>query len=218
MRIENVRIRNYRQYRSLDLDLRGDNSNLVILVGKNGTGKTNFLNALIWCLYGTEKFYNYDLKSTPIVNLGVVGAAADGDLLCCEVALDLRFTNGVEAKLTRRADFKKTGNAVAPVGKPVFTVAMLKDVAQGVRNEAKPDHWIERWVPSRLEPYFLFDGERLDNFFKETESGKIENAILQIAQIDLLARLLTHLEKVADELYSAVGKAGSGEKMKLLNQ
>ncbi|MDP2402131.1 MAG: AAA family ATPase, partial [Actinomycetota bacterium] len=216
MRIENVSIRNYRQYRTLDLDLRGDN--LVILVGMNGTGKTNFLNALIWCLYGKEKFYNYDLTTTPIVNLGAIDAAADGELLCCEVTLDLRFTNGVEAKLTRRADFKKTGRALVPVGKPAFSVAVLKDIAQGVRNEAKPDHWIERWVPSRLEPYFLFDGERLDNFFKEAESGKIENAILQIAQIDLLARLLNHLEKVADDLYSAVGKAGTGEKMKLLNQ
>lgn len=216
MRIENVSIRNYRQYRSLDLDLRDDN--LVILVGMNGTGKTNFLNSLIWCLYGKEKFYNYDLTTTPIVNLGAIDSAEDGDILSCEVCVDLRFLNGVEAKLTRRADFRKSGRAVVPMGKPVFTVAVLQDIAQGVRNEPKPDHWIERWVPSRLEPYFLFDGERLDNFFKETESGKIENAILQIAQIDLLARLLNHLEKVADDLYSAVGKAGTGEKMKLLNQ
>ncbi len=218
MRIQNLSIRNYRQYRSLDLDLRGDKSNLVIFVGKNGTGKTNFLNALIWCLYGKEKFYNYDLTTTPIVNLGAIDAADEGDLLSCEVTLDLLFTNGVEAKLTRRADFKKSGNAAVPAGKPVFSVATLRDIAQGVRNEPKPDHWIERWVPSRLEPYFLFDGERLDNFFKETESGKIENAILQIAQIDLLARLLDHLEKVADDLYRAVGEAGTGEKMKLLNQ
>ncbi len=46
MRIDNVRIRNFRGIRSLDLELGG----VTVLIGENNTGKTSVLDALRLCL------------------------------------------------------------------------------------------------------------------------------------------------------------------------
>ena len=218
MRIERLKISGFRQYRSIELDLSDERSDMVILVGKNGTGKTNLLNALIWCLYGQEEYYSKQMESSPLVNQGALDDASEGDLVICEVTVDLRFADGVEARICRRGEFTKSGKWAKSLGKPELSVSVLEDVSKGMRTVGNPQHWIERWVPSRLEPYFLFDGERLDEFFKDAEAKQIENAVLQIAQIDLLGRLVKHLETVSSELYSRAAKESGGVEMGVLSQ
>lgn len=218
MRFEKVSILNFRQYRALSLDLSDQRSDMVVVWGMNGTGKTNLLNALVWCLYGREEYYSKHMEDSPLVNQGALDEVEDGALVICEVKVELKFANNVEAQVCRRAEFTKSGKGARSLGKPSFTVSVLEDVSKGMHSVGNPDHWIERWVPSRLEPYFLFDGERLDGFFKDAESKKIEDAVLQIAQIDLLGRLVDHLDKVATETYSKAAKDSGGVEMGVLSQ
>ena len=53
MRIERVSIKNFRQYKNVvfEFDKKGQ-CDLHIILGNNGIGKTNLLNAISWCLYG----------------------------------------------------------------------------------------------------------------------------------------------------------------------
>lgn len=54
MKISSISIENFRQYYdivSIDLNTIG-NKNIVLIGGRNGYGKTNFLISLVWCLYG----------------------------------------------------------------------------------------------------------------------------------------------------------------------
>lgn len=61
MRFEYIEINNFRQYfQSNRIDLSVSNEKNIILVGgKNGYGKTNFLLSIVWCLYG-EKISQID--------------------------------------------------------------------------------------------------------------------------------------------------------------
>lgn len=61
MRFEHIEINNFRQYfQSNRIDLSVSNEKNIILVGgKNGYGKTNFLLSIVWCLYG-EKISQID--------------------------------------------------------------------------------------------------------------------------------------------------------------
>jgi DNA sulfur modification protein DndD len=61
MKISKIILENFRQYygnNEIDLQTHG-NKNLVLIGGKNGFGKTNFLIAIVWCLYG-EKITQID--------------------------------------------------------------------------------------------------------------------------------------------------------------
>ena len=56
MKIHKIELENYRQYRGEHtIELSTDDAhNLSIILGANGAGKTNLLNAINWCLYGDE--------------------------------------------------------------------------------------------------------------------------------------------------------------------
>lgn len=61
MKFSNIKICNFRQYyKTVDFDLSTDNDrNIIVIGGKNGYGKTNFLLSIVWCLYG-EKISQID--------------------------------------------------------------------------------------------------------------------------------------------------------------
>ena len=61
MKFSNIKINNFRQYyKTVDFDLStNDDKNIVVIGGKNGYGKTNFLISIVWCLYG-EKISQID--------------------------------------------------------------------------------------------------------------------------------------------------------------
>ena len=56
MRIDKITLKNFRQYQgsnTIDLKTSGE-KNIILIGGKNGYGKTNFLMSLVWCLYGED--------------------------------------------------------------------------------------------------------------------------------------------------------------------
>ena len=56
MIIQEVELNNFRIYQgrnTIDLSTEND-KNIIIVSGKNGYGKTTFLMALAWCLYGRQ--------------------------------------------------------------------------------------------------------------------------------------------------------------------
>ncbi len=208
MRIERIKIENFRQWQTLDLDMSDERADVTVFVGSNGAGKTNLLNSIIWCLYNHEDYYSRDMEASPLVNQESLDAAEDGDTLVCSVTLQLALSGGRWAEVTRAQEFVKSGREGTRASAE-FKV-LRHDPAKGVVVDANPEHWIEKNVPRRLEPYFLFDGERLDNFFRHAEAQKVSDAVLQIAQIDLLGRLVAHLEKVSAKLYSSAARVNGG--------
>lgn len=56
MKISQIEIKNFRQYyNKVNIDLYPNNDkNIIIIGGKNGYGKTNFLISIVWCLYGRQ--------------------------------------------------------------------------------------------------------------------------------------------------------------------
>lgn len=61
MKFSTIKINNFRQYyKTVEFDLStNDDKNIVVIGGKNGYGKTNFLLSIVWCLYG-EKISQID--------------------------------------------------------------------------------------------------------------------------------------------------------------
>ena len=80
MLIKNIKVKNYKTYRELDLDLSVEPERPIILVGgKNGGGKTTLFEAIYGALYGLEKMDQKRFRQ--LLNMGM---NKDRSLkLCC---------------------------------------------------------------------------------------------------------------------------------------
>ena len=78
LRIEKIILKNYRQFKDAEISFdKNSNNDLHIVIGRNGTGKTNILNAINWCLYGDEPHLSKDSQLLPILNLKTIEETND---------------------------------------------------------------------------------------------------------------------------------------------
>ncbi len=56
MKVDKIILNNFKQYYGkVEIDLKTkDDKNIILIGGKNGYGKTNFLLSIVWCLYGQK--------------------------------------------------------------------------------------------------------------------------------------------------------------------
>ncbi|CAM1363679.1 DNA sulfur modification protein DndD [Tenacibaculum soleae] len=56
MKLSEIKINNFRQYyKEVNIDLTtNSDENIILIGGRNGYGKTNFLISIVWCLYGRQ--------------------------------------------------------------------------------------------------------------------------------------------------------------------
>jgi DNA sulfur modification protein DndD len=206
LKIETIRLVNFRQFKDVTVDLTRDECSAVVFVGKTGAGKTNLLNALTWCLYGEEMFRSKQAQdgSMPLVNVGPLeGSLALGDTEC-SVELMLVFDDGRKAIVKRAQRFEVvSANDVQPLARSELRIQEMIDL-RGYSPIPTVDQWMNIYMPHRLRPYYILNTERLEQFFyQDTESVRVKEAILQLAQIDLLGRMKQRFETVRSELLSA---------------
>lgn len=101
MRIERIRIENYRRFKEVDLEIP---DGVTALVGRNGAGKSTLLEAIGWCLYGMD-------AARTEKDLVKRRGAAPGD----DVRVMVEFRLGPHAYIVTRELLGKSGSHVATV-------------------------------------------------------------------------------------------------------
>lgn len=217
MRIDSIEIDNYRQYRHSRIQLPARESGQVaVFIGSNGAGKTNLLNAITWCLHGREFHLTSEEDALPIFNLGPLDAPVPDTPQQTVVKLRVTLSDGVQAVITRRAITVARGDGEwsTSTEDPVVQVR----TPEGWPEQDQPNFWIQSNMPDDIRPFFLFDGERLDDLFRHTETLDVRAAVLRIAQIDLLERLQDHLQTIKDEALKEVAAASKHDQLKTAEQ
>jgi DNA sulfur modification protein DndD len=212
LRIDTIEIDNYRQYRHARIQLPARQSGQVaVFIGSNGTGKTNLLNAITWCLHGREFHLTSEEDALPIFNIGPLDAPLP-DTAETVVKLRLSLSDGVQAVVTRKAVTVARGDGgwLTSTEDPVVQVR----TPEGWPEQDQPTFWIQSNMPDDIRPFFLFDGERLDDLFRHTETLDVRAAVLRIAQVDLLERLQEHLQTMKDEALKEVAAASKHDQLK----
>jgi DNA sulfur modification protein DndD len=205
MRFTRIKIENFRQHKSVELAFDEDRGMFVVVKGKMGAGKTNLLNAFTWCLYGEVD--DKKLANPEILNQSVLLSTDLAEYVDVTVTLDIDLDDFGKASVKRKQTYKKTGErAAVQYDSPDLFITVMSSLDKGYRVEPQPEQWIEKFLPQRFKPYFLFDGERLERFFKETDAPLIKAAIQEIASIDLLERLALNFSAARDETVKAVAK------------
>jgi len=214
MRIARVKFKNYRQFKDVELVFEHlpDRKDLHVLIGVMGTGKSNLLNAINWCLYGEEPFLSRENdQDFPLLNIRVLGdgQASEEYRVCVELDASSgnRHVTFIREEWWRVETTAASPSDVSKTARKVFRVTLENE--DGTSNIFEGDDAqdkVELFIPDGIKEFYFFDGERLDKYFKEATGQNIRNAIYQISQIDLLDRTHKHLERVVGELQKDAGR------------
>jgi len=204
--IKSLQIKNYRQYRgehNVNL-LPSKNKNFIILVGPTGSGKTNLLNAITWCLYGIESSIKRDderelgiINDKAMTNLGKDGV----ETASVKIVLDV---NGKYYSIERKAKGTKLAGGKKYI-RPDSELTVMLQTGKDIISSGSPQFTIDGILPLPIKDFFFFDGEKLDEFFKEKGSQKVETAIFDITQISILDKTISHIGGMLKDIRKTSG-------------
>ena len=180
MRLQSLTMRNFRQYKKVDMIFPKSKHDLHILKGKNGVGKTTFLNAINWCLYEDEPHAFDEDTAGQILN---VTANKDDEVL---VSISVVADNGTKFIFTRTLKNNKTDFSVD------------KKLKNGKTRHIKGDealNLVDDFVPIVIREFFFFDGEQLDRYFLNNKGEHIKHNVFILSHIDILQNMQTHLHE-----------------------
>lgn len=95
---ERLELNNYRYYygeQELVFSTTPE-KNVVVIKGDNGAGKSNILNAMTWCLYGTEVHVDKKAAGLPIMNTRYIAELAEKGV---EGVCSVRLTLNVDGEM-----------------------------------------------------------------------------------------------------------------------
>ncbi|UOE39160.1 DNA sulfur modification protein DndD [Chryseobacterium oryzae] len=211
MKFSNIKINNFKQYyRTVDIDLQTDNDkNIVIIGGKNGYGKTNFLLAIVWCLYGEkisqiddnfkkeiQKEKNYSSFMQQSINWSAQKEGVDSfsvSILIDEIELPeiSKLSSNAEKVLISRSRNINTTEEKLSIVDPISNIEIFD-------NEEDKFNFINDYIiPIDAAKFVFFDAEKISeiaNLSIKEEGSFINDALGKILGLDSYETLIEDFE------------------------
>jgi DNA sulfur modification protein DndD len=175
MLIKRIKVRNFKTYLNLDLDISVEPDAPIILIGgANGGGKTTLFESIYGALYGLQIHTSKQFRE--LLNAGSLGKEDE------KIVLELHFTGKVlneeqQYVLTRSYALNPSGNPVESVklnmNGTIFLYGTATPPAQRAEQEAQVSKIIKANLPQELSRYFLFDAMEAGNLLKEDQLNRV---------------------------------------------
>lgn len=201
MRIESIEIQNFRQYRKEKFvfpKIKGK-KDIHVIIGENGEGKTNILNALTWCLYGEE--LHLGDKNTAICNINSQyvqelrnQSQKNGE---AKVTVVMSIEDGGNITFMRTATYSITQSNVIETKQDVIAIANANGGNKVIDNKNDYEMYVSRYVPKEINEYIFFDGELMDQYFKSDKRGNIESGIKDLTKASTIEKTKNALNSYA---------------------
>ena len=209
MRIENIEIQNFRQYRNLSFKfphVQGSND-LHIIYANNGVGKTNVLNAITWCLYDTEMHLGDKNTALAILNNQKVQELRqhlpEGGNTIGDATVSILFSSDDAAekiRFQRVGKFNVTNEAVIPVNTEFSIMHFVDGEWNSIDSEEETLSLVKKNVPEEIHEYIFFDGEHLESYFKAGQFENIKNGIEELTQAKIIEKAETAFNKYLTDI------------------
>ncbi|MFH1971023.1 MAG: hypothetical protein ABIJ05_01410 [Patescibacteria group bacterium] len=193
MIIESIKLTNFRQYQDVDIMFTkpDKNKSFTIIQAPNGVGKSNFFNAIIWCLYDKEIYLTKEDKRLPLINT-IALKENDGN---SEVKVEIKMRDEKDRPVFISREQNFYYDQERKIKKAPSKLKMVREINKNMIVVSEPEYILSQLMPETIKEYFFFDGERLDNYFKKEGAESIKNAVFKISQIDLLDKIIIHLSE-----------------------
>jgi len=202
--ISSITLTNYRQFQGEQtLNFSFDkNKNVIVVLGKNGAGKSNILNALTWCFYGIEVHKDevtQDNSGMPIINVTELETLKPNQSTYAEVLVNIETDIGPWT-VKRRIEGGKTALGKMYFDPPRLTVIHPVGGQDKIAEGEETQRLINNLLPEALRNFFFIDGEQLREFFKYSSPKEVATAIDNVSQLDLVFKAAGNLTKYEREL------------------
>ena len=202
--ISSIAMTNYRQYQGTQtLNFAFDKKrNVAVILGKNGSGKSNLLNALTWCFYGIEVHKDRQTQESggmPIINVTELTTLKPSQSTYAEVLVNIDTDIGPWT-IKRRIEGGKTAMGKIYSDPPKLTVIHPVGGQDKIAEGDETQRLINNLLPEALRQFFFIDGEQLREFFKFSSPKKIAEAIDNVSQLELMYKAAENLEAYGKQL------------------
>ncbi|VEP14049.1 conserved hypothetical protein [Hyella patelloides LEGE 07179] len=217
MKLISLQLYNFRQFygKTPQIKFASGQENTTVIHGNNGSGKTALLNAFTWVLY--EQFTAAFAAPEMLINKRAIAETKTGYSIECWVELQFA-SNHQNYQLKRKCyGIKKLDNTVDYSESKLFMLISGDDGKWYPPIEPATEI-IEQILPSSLHQYFFFDGERIDNFFRQNSKNSIAEDTKDLLGLKVLERGIEHLKKAKKSLQDELQEISDGEVQKILKE
>lgn len=214
MKLERITLDNFRQYYGThSLTFAKDDQRKVTLIhGVNGAGKTSLFLALNWCLYG-RSIEDVSVISNvgELVSKEAVSRAQPFERVRTTVSLVFKH-NGQRFRVQRACEGTKQEDGTLLLDNNEEFQMMGGGTDGASQRVGNAIGMMNAILPVNVREYFLFDGEKIDNFAKPEAAEQVKQAIYLVLNLEILERAKRHLETAAGEYRRQLrDDAGGGE-------
>lgn len=220
IKITSIKLENYRQYLGIcNVPFPSREDGFSVIIGENGAGKSNLLNAINWCFYKKEPHTKKN-KGYGIINSNYLESIKNGNIANMLVQIDLQKGDDhyrisrVLNVIKNEYQYEDAGSQTPilkmteahgyplPVGCEVMESQSNFEILIKRKDEkdfhmdktTSMDILMNEILPESLSSYFILDGEFLEKFWSGIQ--KVRVGIEQISQLHLLTSTVTHLEQL----------------------
>jgi len=236
IKISSIRLENYRQYYDIQtIEFPDRDDGFVAIIGENGGGKSNLLNAINWCFYKKEPHKNKN-QGYAIINNKYLDSLKNGSIANMSVQIDLQngddqyrisrvlkvikneyeyenigSSSNSKLKMTDAQGYDLPWGCEVIDSKSTFEILKREKKQQSFHPDprAPPDVIMNEILPQSLSSYFILDGEFLEKFWEGIQ--KVELGVERISQLHLLNTTIGHL----GQLQKGIPKIGKQDIDKL---
>jgi DNA sulfur modification protein DndD len=217
MKLISLQLYNFRQFygKTPQIKFADERENTTVIHGNNGAGKTALLNAFTWVLY--EQFTAAFAAPQMLINKRAITEVKEGSAVECWV--ELQFASNYQYYQLKRKCYgiKKLDKTVNYSETKLFMLVSGDDGKWYPPVESATEI-IEQILPSSLHQYFFFDGERIDNFFRQKTDNSIAEDTKELLGVKVLDRGIEHLKKAKRSLQDELLEIGNAEVKQLLKE
>jgi DNA sulfur modification protein DndD len=210
MELLRLELINYRRlFERTVINFAQGDKNVTIIRAENGSGKTGILMALLFGLFGTVKYEQFQIENDSDFMVSSYLLEKSGSQATCTVIVDF-LEDGHKYQIKRSVTATNT-NGVRRQSSDVDT-SLLEDGVNTGWDKAKIDNFMNNIIGENIRGFLFFDGVKYTDLFKQNDTRtrkELQKIIEKMLNINDLDQTIATLNAVA----SSIGQNSSNGRL-----